>query len=389
LLSPQSSVLSPSSPRVSFVISTHNRRDVLLGTLAELQRHAAEILVVDNASADGAADAVRERFPGVRLFPLNENRGPCAKNVAISQASGEFIVFLDDDSFPLGDSIPRMIEKFTAYPRLGAVVFAVDLPGGASECSAYPQVFAGCGAGFRKAALDQVGGLPDDFFMAAEEYDLSLRLLDGGWEIQRFEDLRVRHLKTPGSRYPGRIMRLDVCNNLTLIGRYFPDEWVIPFAADWARRYRLLALANGRLTQYYAGLAQGMARLAAAHDRRPVSESVFEQFAKVEETAQKMAEETRAHHWKRILLIDLGKNILPYWRAAERCGIEVTAIADAKLGGRGFTYRGVKVVADEEATALRFDGAVVSNLSPVHARQRHEFWAARTDRPVVDLFAAA
>jgi hypothetical protein len=88
-------------------------------------------------------------------------------------------------------------------------------------------------------------------------------------------------------------------------------------------------------------------------------------------------------------MIDLGKNMLPYWRAAERCGLEVVGIADARLGGRGFGYRGVKIVGDEEAGKLRFDAAVVSNLSPVHARQRREFWAGRTSRAVVDLFAAA
>jgi GT2 family glycosyltransferase len=376
---------------VSFIISTHNRRDALLQTLSVLHSPAAgsgraEVLVVDNASSDGTIAAVRRSFPDVRLFPQTVNRGPCSKNVALAAALGRLIVFLDDDSFPRPGTIDRMVRYFQADPKLGAAGFAVHLPGGEQECSAYPQVFAGCGVGLRAAALAEVGGLPEDFFMAAEEYDLALRLLDAGWNIRRFEDLSVTHLKTPASRYPGRVMRLDVRNNLTLIGRYFPDEWVLPFAADWANRYRLIAKVNGRLPAYYAGLAAGVARLVNAEGRRPISAAAFETFAKIDQIERRLRQAAAELKPKRLLLIDLGKNILPYWRAARRCGLTVTAIADASLGGRGFTYRGVPIVTDAEASRLSFDAAVISNLSPVHAGRRHKLWRQQTSRPVVDLF---
>src|SRR5438477_532540 len=81
------------------------------------------------------------------------------------------------------------------------------------ECGAYPDGFIGCGTGFRRAALDQVGGLPDDFFMQCEEYDRSLRLLDGGWRVRTFADHHVAHLKTPTARASARTTRLDVRNN--------------------------------------------------------------------------------------------------------------------------------------------------------------------------------
>ena len=97
-------------------------------------------------------------------------------------------------------AIERMIAYFESDPRLGAATFTVTLPDGARECSAYPDVFIGCGTGVRRTAIDQTGGLPDDFFMQAEEYDLSLRLLDAGWRIRGFDALRVLHLKTPTAR---------------------------------------------------------------------------------------------------------------------------------------------------------------------------------------------
>ena len=46
-----------------------------------------------------------------------------------------------------------MVEHFEAMPSLGAAVFTVTLPDGSRECSAYPDVFIGCGVGFRRAAL--------------------------------------------------------------------------------------------------------------------------------------------------------------------------------------------------------------------------------------------
>src|SRR3954466_2068490 len=109
-------------PRVSFVISTYNRRDVLLQTLDRVKACEVphEILLVDNASPDGSAKAVAEVHPGVRLFPLGENLGPCAKNIGLKQARGEYVVFLDDDSFPIPGALARMIDHFENDPRLGA-----------------------------------------------------------------------------------------------------------------------------------------------------------------------------------------------------------------------------------------------------------------------------
>ena len=279
-------------PLVSFLIATHNRRDVLLRTVGEavrcgLPEGAFEIVVVDNASSDGTTDAVRERFPSVILLSQSTNDGPCAKNEALKVARGEFVVFLDDDSFPQPGSLARMVAHFRATPKLGAAVFTITLPDGSRECSAYPDVCIGCGTGFRRAALEQVGGLPDEFFMAAEEYDLSLRLLDVGWDIQGFDDLHVTHLKTPVARFPRRITRLDARNNTLLALRYFPDPWRAAYAEEWLLRYRLLAAAKGHRAAFWRGAAAGLA-LGLAAEHRPISAAAFEQFARIDQTRRIM-----------------------------------------------------------------------------------------------------
>ncbi len=380
-------------PRISFLISTYNRCAVLLETLDRvkacgLKRDEFEILVVDNASPDGTASAVAEVHPDVRLIALRENRGPCVKNIALKESRGGYVIFLDDDSFPLPMSTARMMHHFDRDPQLGAAVFTITLPDGSRECSAYPDVFIGCGTGFRRAALEQVGGLPDDFFMQAEEYDLSLRLLNAGWRVRTFDDLHVTHLKTPGARYSARVTQFDVRNNLVLVTRYFPEEYVLPFAMDWMKRYAIIARAKGHTRAYLKGLVQGIARSVSGVHRTPVSNETFESFAKIAQIEARMRDLKDQTQCESILFIDLGKNMLAYWLAAKRCGMSIVAIADPKLAGTGRKYRGAAIVTDEVAQTLNFDVAIVSNLSPVHAARRLELWHGLTDRPVIDLLGA-
>ncbi|HTL29166.1 MAG TPA: glycosyltransferase [Tepidisphaeraceae bacterium] len=376
---------------ITFLISTYNRREVLLQTLRRLsdcglEREQFEIIVVDNASLDGTADAVVQEFLAVRLIALKHNRGPCAKNVGLPHARGEFVIFLDDDSFSEHNSLQRMIAHFRRDERLGAAVFTVTLPDGTRECSAYPSVFIGCGTGFRRAALEQVGGLPEDFFMQAEEYDLSLRLMDAGWDVRSFSDLHVTHLKTPASRFSKRVTRLDVRNNLVLASRHFPQEWVRPFALDWMKRYYFIAAAKGHRTAYFAGLAQGLARVIASTKRKAIAAETFERFARIDEIERRLRQAQRQLHLRSVLFIDFGKNILPFWLAAQACELNVIAIADRTLGNAKRRYRGIPIVSDSVARELEFDAAIVSNISPVHAHNARERWRAIDNRLVIDLF---
>jgi len=395
--SPASSVESNEPtvlPLLSFLISTHNRRDVLLRTLEELREVdrlsglVTEILVVDNASTDGTAQAVEEQFPEARLFRLEKNQGACAKNVGLQHFAAPYVIFLDDDSYPDADSVLRMLDHFQADPKLGAAVFDVVLPDGTHECSAYPNVFIGCGTGFRRTALQESGGLPEDYFMQAEEYVLSIRLLKEGWDIRRFQDLHVTHLKTPSARVPTRTTRLDARNNLTFVTRYFPRQWMMPFALDWMRRYRWIAQQKGwrhRLA-FWRGLTEGIVRSLRRGHRHPISPAVFEQFTLMRDIESRLQAVAGNDRIRTIVLIDLGKNILPFWLAAQSCGVRVVAIADPHFAGR--RYRGVPIVDDATASQMQFDAAVLANLSPVRAPIRRRQWLSLARIPIIDLFEA-
>jgi GT2 family glycosyltransferase len=380
------------TPMITFLISTHNRREVLRRTLDELREIdrrsglVTETIVVDNASRDGTADFVATAFPEVHLIRQRKNTGACAKNAGLAKARGEFVIFLDDDSFPTVGSVRRMVQYFFADPDLGATIFDVTLPDGTHESSAYPSVVIGCGTGFRRVALQQVGGLPIDFFMQAEEYDLSLRLLENKWTIGRFDDLHVRHLKTPAARIPTRTTRLDARNNLMVVTRYFPRHWILPYAIDWTRRYWWMAGAKGRRHQaaMLRGIVEGVARSLIPGHRRPVGLAAFETFAMTVAIRLRMLRAARKHQLRSVILVDLGKNILPHLLAAKAAGLHIMAIADNRLAAHNRRYHGIPVVSDDDATSMIFDAAIIANISPAHATARAQEWRKR-GALVIDL----
>jgi len=237
------------------------------------------------------------------------------------------------------------------------------------------------------------------------------RLVAAGYDIRTFDDLHVMHLKSPTARSSERVTMFDVRNNLVLITRYFPRKWVIPFAKDWLRRYRLIAVGKGHELAYYKGLIGGLARTLRPGNRRPVNAATFEKLVKLNETELRLARAVQEHNLQRILFVDFGKNMLPYYLAAKKCGLEIVAIADEKLGtpagsgpieiddggitrpARGAKqrrYRRIPILRDEACGSLTFDAVIVSNLSPVHAAQRRNAWRARLlghdTRLVIDLF---
>jgi len=95
------------APRVTAVVVTYNRRDLLLESLNAVlaQTRAPEnVIVVDNASADGTAAAVRDAFPAVHLAGLKRNSGGAggfAAGMALALADGADLIWLmDDDTVP-------------------------------------------------------------------------------------------------------------------------------------------------------------------------------------------------------------------------------------------------------------------------------------------------
>jgi GT2 family glycosyltransferase len=380
-------------PLISVILATHNRRDVVLATIGRVLsgsvRHGLEIIVVDNASRDGTSDAVERRFPTVRVVRSPHNLGSCGKSLGVPQARGRWTVFLDDDSYPRPGSLDRMVEHFNADASLGAAAFRVHLPGGLQESAALPDVFVGCGVGFRAHALREVGGLDPDLFMQAEEYHLAFRLVNAGWRIRRFDDLHVDHLKSPCARRTARTLYFDTRNNLLAAARYLPPPYDEIYASDWRQRYAWMAGTAARWLAYARGCGAAFVRSRsdrARHARARLSPIALETLFRLDLAEREM-------RWlgdqglRRIVLVDLGKNVYAFHRAAQRAELTILAIADDRFARAGREYRGTSIVTLDRGLAAAPDAFVVANMSPVHAEAARRRLIARTPLPVFEWFS--
>jgi len=105
---------------LSIVIVSYNAQEVLLRCLATLP--AADVIVVDNASSDGSAAAVAERFPAVRMVANDRNEGfPVACNQGMKMASGETILLLNPDCEVRPGALEVMAAYLAEHPEAGIV----------------------------------------------------------------------------------------------------------------------------------------------------------------------------------------------------------------------------------------------------------------------------
>ncbi len=201
-------------PLVSVVYLAYNRRQELLTSLHHTLHEsgypatALEVLVVDNASADGTADAVAEAFPEVRIVRNMQNLGAPGWNAGFALAHGKYVLILDDDAYLETGDLERavraaeeeqaclvsfsVVSSFDASRRLND-----DWPTGLLS-------YWGCAALVLRDALQAVGGYDPNIFIWANEVDLTMRLLDGGFRHLHLPDIRAVHMKQRDVRFNPR-----------------------------------------------------------------------------------------------------------------------------------------------------------------------------------------
>ena len=106
-------------------VVSYRCRDLLERCLTSLEEHApagTRTWVVDNASKDGSAAAVRAAYPEVRLIENPRNAGfGAANNLALREASGEFLLLLNSDAFPRPGALRTLVDRLRALPDVGVV----------------------------------------------------------------------------------------------------------------------------------------------------------------------------------------------------------------------------------------------------------------------------
>jgi len=216
--------VSARSLDLSVSIVNTNSRELLLACLESLAPVEAEIVVLDNASEDGSAAAVRERFPHVRVIEQEHRAGFGSNhNTFIRATTGRYVYVLNEYTTADDWSFERITEYLDAHPQVAALGPRLVYPDGRLQDSAWrfptPLVSTmglatlgqlgvkqskgasvrpvdwvmGAALVLRREALDQVGLFDEDFFLYSEEVDLQARLRQAGWETHYFPELTVVH----------------------------------------------------------------------------------------------------------------------------------------------------------------------------------------------------
>jgi GT2 family glycosyltransferase len=206
------------APTLSYCVVNTNGREDLLACLDAIERtHPSgverETLVLDNASEDGSAEAVRARGGDVRLIALERRAGKAANDsTLLREASGRYCLLLNEDSELRPGATAALIAALDADPRAAAAgAQLLDSAGRPTPCAwRFPGVgTALAGALFlhrlltvqskggqtrrvdwaqssallvRREAAVEVGYLDPDFFVYYDECDFCKRLAEAGWQ---------------------------------------------------------------------------------------------------------------------------------------------------------------------------------------------------------------
>jgi hypothetical protein len=240
-------------------VLSFNRRDALRRTLAELTRlqlGEIQIIVVDNASSDGSADMVQAEFPALELHRLPHNVGVAGFNRGVEFATSEFLLILDDDSWPDERSLELALELLRADESLGGIMlhrrhpanlapeWPFDGHGLRGVQRNWPDF--GCGNLLRTALWRHVGGYEERYFLYRNDTDLALKIRALGADLAFGPDWWVWHDSVIASRKSTRWLHLSTRN------------WI------WMARRHAVGFAG------FVGAALGYLHAHRLADRRPL-----------------------------------------------------------------------------------------------------------------------
>jgi GT2 family glycosyltransferase len=225
---------------------------------------SCEVLVVDNASADGTVGMLREEFPEVRVIANAENVGYSrAVNQAIRAASGRLLLILNPDIQVLPGSVDALARYMDEDPQTGIAGGKLLNPDGTLQYSCrtfytlatllhrrtpigklFPNSrvvrehlmmdwdhdsvrevdwMLGACLMVRREAIRDVGLMDERFFMYFEDVDWCYRMKQHGWKVVYVPDARMMHVHRRESASGGLLNR-RLLAHLNSMFRFF-DKW--------------------------------------------------------------------------------------------------------------------------------------------------------------------
>ncbi len=261
---------------LSVCILSWNTKDLTLRCLESLEKaglpQGSEVLVLDQASEDGSAEAIAEQHPWAHLIRSQENTGfAIGNNLCAKEARGEFLVLLNSDTEVPAGGLQRLMTFLQENPSYGATSPKLVNPDGSvqASCKRFPgygtalvydlpwanwpllgrlddryhyrdfdhqheadiaQPPAACFC-LRRSLWEELGGFDPALWLFYNDVDLCLRIHQKGLKIRFLADVEIRHHEGASTRnFVGRIRHWGRDRI-----RYY-RKWKGPMGAWWVRR---------------------------------------------------------------------------------------------------------------------------------------------------------
>ncbi|MFN8377850.1 MAG: glycosyltransferase [Anaerolineae bacterium] len=292
-----------SAPTVSIIVITYQRGEELGRCLHSLAGQTGlptpvEVILVDNA---GDAVVDWDDIPDftLRVLRPGENLGVAGgRNLGISLAQGEILLFIDDDAEWLTPTTAReTVELLNSDQTIGAVALRSIRPSGETIIGELPHpdkerlqgteglvevpYYYGVAHALRASSLVHTGLYPERFFYAMEEYDLSLRLYDAGYRIVYDPNLAVIHHHAQAGRpVTGKRYWVNNARNKIRVGwRLLPLLYALSISLVWGARVLQKTHSVRAWFDIYRSLWDE--RQLLRHERKPIQWSTVKRLRSI------------------------------------------------------------------------------------------------------------
>ncbi len=285
----------PEHPLITLFILNWNRKDDLLNAIGSAKNQSyqpLEILIVDNGSTDGSAEAVIAAYSDLRLVQLDRNYGcPGGRNRGIAHARGDYIFFMDNDAFLHRRAVEIAYETMKKDERIGVVNGQVKFFSDPKEvdvdCSLpdpsdvhYAVSFHGGVSLHRKSMYGDVGVYPDDYMYGSEEWNLGLRMIEKGYFVVTNPAVVLWHAKADTARDRTEELVRRQVNSLANRMSLWPGELALIYGAKTLFKHPYQALKYGVfdtwIQRWPGAWLQGFQR--GVNKREPLSRTTIKRY---------------------------------------------------------------------------------------------------------------
>lgn len=281
------------SPDLSVIIVSYNTCALTLravGAVLDQVGPVLEVIVVDNASSDGSAEALSQKWPQVQLIALRNNLGFArACNLAAGLARGRFLLLLNPDAYPVPGALDAILDFARRWPNAGIWGGRAVHPNGKfnpRSCARRPTLWsvisqaAGLSALFRSSEVfnpeampgwcrsderyvdivighfllieqkewKRLGGFDPAYFMYGEDVDLCLRAARNGARPAITPNAEVVHDEGSSQSQAPREAQI-LAARIRYSGRHLPknQQWVAIWSIRLGVGLRLILYGATRL----------------------------------------------------------------------------------------------------------------------------------------------